>query len=102
MQIKYLGHSCFLLDINGTSIIVDPFISPNPSASNIDVSAIKVNYVMLTHGHEDHVADAETILNNNPEAIIISNYEIVSWYGQKGAKGHPMNHGGQVKFDFHR
>nr|WP_299384305.1 metal-dependent hydrolase [Allomuricauda sp.] len=100
MKITFLGHSTLLLEIDTTKIIVDPFISGNELASHIDVSSIKVDYMLLTHGHQDHVLDAETIARNNPEAIIVSNYEIVQWYAAKGINGHPMNHGGQYAMDF--
>jgi len=55
----------------------------------------------LSHGHADHVADALTIAQNN-DATIVSNFEIVSWYGEKHkhTKGHPLNHGGAWTFDF--
>ena len=55
---------------------------------------------MLSHGHEDHVADAETIAKNTG-ATIVSNFEITSWFESKGIqKTHPMNHGGEWNFDF--
>src|SRR5690606_10223835 len=57
------------------------------------------DYILLSHGHQDHVADAETIAKRT-DAPIISNFEIYSWYVEKGLKGHPMNHGGSWKFDF--
>lgn len=99
MNIKYLGHSCFQVTINNENILFDPFISPNEKASHIDVNSIEAEYILLTHGHGDHVADAEKIAQNN-DSTIVSNFEIVSWYQNKGLKGHPMNHGGKWKFSF--
>ncbi|HHM21281.1 MAG TPA: metal-dependent hydrolase [Bacteroidetes bacterium] len=87
------------MEINGNSILFDPFISQNPKAGGIDIDSIKTDYILLSHGHADHVLDAERIAKNSG-AIIISNYEIVSWYENKGIKGHPLNHGGQWHFDF--
>lgn len=101
MKLKFLGHSCFLIDTNGKKLIVDPFISANDLAKNIDVDSIRVDYVLLTHGHQDHVLDAETIAKNS-NAKVISNFEIVSWYEEKGIQGHGMNHGGSWNFDFGR
>ena len=57
------------------------------------------NYILATHGHGDHVADVESIATRT-EATLISNYEVVSWFGAKGVKGHPLNHGGKWNFDF--
>jgi L-ascorbate metabolism protein UlaG (beta-lactamase superfamily) len=99
MEIFYLGHGCLQVDTMDMSLLIDPFITPNPLAASIDINQLKPDYILLTHGHEDHVADAETIAKNSG-AKIISNFEIVSWYEQKGIKGHPMNHGGQWNFDF--
>ena len=99
MKLTFLGQSCFLIETMGKKLIIDPMILSNPLATKIKIDEIKVDYVLLTHGHYDHVADAEMIaLNNN--AFIISNFEIVSWYEQKGFKGHCMNLGGKFQFDF--
>jgi L-ascorbate metabolism protein UlaG (beta-lactamase superfamily) len=99
MKITYFGHSAFQITTGGKSLIFDPFISPNPKATAINVNEIKADYILLSHGHGDHVTDAEAIAKNNG-ATVISNFEIVSWYEGKGIKGHPMNHGGKWKFDF--
>ncbi|MCB0518372.1 MAG: metal-dependent hydrolase [Lewinellaceae bacterium] len=99
MKVTYYGQSSFHLEMNGKHLVFDPFISPNELAANINVDDIKANYILLSHGHGDHVADAEQIAKNN-NASIISNFEIVSWFQGKGLNGHPMNHGGKWKFDF--
>ena len=99
MKVTFYGQSSFVIDMGGKSLIFDPFISPNPKAGSIDVNSIKADYILLSHGHGDHIADAETIAKNN-NAKVISNYEIVTWYGAKDIGGHPLNHGGKWKFDF--
>jgi len=100
MTIKYLGHSAFHIIYNSIPIIVDPFIRTNGLAKGIiDIDQLDCDYLLLTHGHEDHVADAE-YLAQKTGATIISNFEIVSWYENKGITGHPMNHGGSFTFDF--
>jgi L-ascorbate metabolism protein UlaG (beta-lactamase superfamily) len=102
MQVKYLGHSGFLVTLEGQRIVFDPFISPNELAQGkISVDDIEADYMLLTHGHADHVADAESIARRT-DATLVSNYEIVSWYTeQKGlSKAHPMNHGGSKQFEF--
>jgi len=98
-QIQFLGHACFLVEFGGTKLLFDPFITGNPMAKQIDIDALEVDYIFLTHGHQDHVLDAEAIAKRTG-AKIISNYEIVSWYDSKGIPGHPMNHGGKYVFDF--
>ena len=68
-------------------------------AKKIDLDALDVDYLFLTHGHQDHVLDAEANAKRTG-AKIISNYEIVSWYEAKGVSGRPMNHGGKYPFGF--
>lgn len=99
MKIKYLGHSCFSIQTSGKDLLIDPYITPNVLASDVNIDSLRPDYILLTHGHEDHVADAEVIAKNSG-AKIISSYEIYSWYGKKGIPGHPMNLGGKWNFDF--
>ena len=99
MNLTFYGQSTFSIELKGKTIFFDPFISPNKKAAHIEVNKLKADYVLLSHGHQDHVEDAEAIVKNN-DATIISTYEIVTWYGAKECKGHPMNHGGKWDFDF--
>lgn len=100
MKFTFYGHACFAVEINGKNILFDPFISHNELAKDIKVEDIRADYILLTHGHQDHVADAAQIAKQS-DATIVSNFEIVSWFGQQGiGKGHPMNHGGSWQFDF--
>lgn len=99
MKLTFLGHSSFLVEYNGKNLLFDPFVSGNDLASAIKVEEIKADYILLSHGHMDHVLDAETIGKRN-NATIVSNFEIASYYGEKGLNHHPMNFGGSWKFDF--
>lgn len=100
MNATFYGHSCFSVTIAGKTLLFDPFISPNPAASEINIESLQPDFVLISHGHEDHVADAEAILKQSG-ATLISNFEIVSWYQQKGIENaHPMNHGGTIKLPF--
>jgi L-ascorbate metabolism protein UlaG (beta-lactamase superfamily) len=100
MKITYYGQSCFLFEIGESRVLFDPFISPNALASEINVDEIKADYILLSHGHQDHVHDAEQIARNN-EATIIATFEIVNWYAEKGIQHtHPMNTGGKVTLPF--
>ena len=99
-KITYYGHSCFAVEIAGKKILFDPFITPNPLAGKIDVEAIGADYILITHGHEDHLADAAAILKRT-DAVLVSNFEIVSWFGAQGCENaHPLNHGGSVELPF--
>lgn len=99
MKITYYGHSCFGLQIGDYKILFDPFITYNELAKGIDVSAIETEYILLSHAHQDHIADAESIAISN-EATIVANWEIHAWYEKLGLKTHPMNIGGKWHFDF--
>jgi len=100
MKITFYGHSSLGIEVRGKTILVDPYISENPNASHINIDLLKPDYIFLTHVHFDHITDVEYIAKNNPEAIIVSNYEVATYYGNKGFKNHPMNHGGSWNFDF--
>lgn len=100
MKITFLGHNTLSIQIEDKTIVVDPFISGNPlSKDKIDVSSFKADYILLTHAHQDHCLDAETIAKNTG-ATLVSNYEIAMYYQEKGITVHPMNHGGSWSFDF--
>lgn len=100
MELTYFGHASFMVETKGKKLLFDPFISPNELAKDIDISAIQPDYILLSHGHGDHVADVEQIYAQS-NATIISTFEVVSWFGNKGLeRTHPMNHGGSWSFDF--
>ncbi len=100
MQITYYGHSCFGVALNSTHLLFDPFISGNPAAAHIKIDAIPADYILISHGHQDHILDVEVIAKRT-DAKIISNHEIVTHYKNKGLEnGHGMNHGGCYSFDF--
>lgn len=100
MKFTYFGHSCFSIEVKGKHLLFDPFIADNELASEIDVDKIKADYIFLSHGHFDHVADAVSIAKRTG-AVVVANFEIYTWLGKQGVKNaHPMNHGGSWKFDF--
>lgn len=99
MKITYLGHASLLIETNGKRIVVDPFITPNELAKNIDFDNLKPDYILITHAHQDHVYDVEVLAKQN-DAKIISNAEIATYYGTQGLDTHGMNTGGRYNFDF--
>ena len=99
MKITFYGQSSLGIEVAGKNIIVDPFISGNELAKNINIDELKADYILVTHAHQDHVLDVETIAKRTG-ATIVSNAEIADYYAEKGYKSHPMNHGGSWKFDF--
>ncbi|WP_373074434.1 metal-dependent hydrolase [Zeaxanthinibacter enoshimensis] len=100
MKITFLGHACLLIHLKNSTILVDPFITGNDKAKDqVDISELQPDFILLTHAHQDHILDAETIARQS-DATIVSNYEIASHYEAKGLKAHPMNHGGNWEFSF--
>lgn len=93
MKFTYYGHSCFLIETGGKKILFDPFISGNELAAGIDVDAIEADFILVSHGHMDHVADLVPIAQRTG-ALVISNWEIIGWVQQQGITNvHPMNLG---------
>lgn len=100
MKITFLGHATLLIEVAGKTVLVDPFISGNPKNNNqVDKDSLNPDYIFVTHAHQDHVLDVEDIATRT-NAVIVSNYEIATYYENKGLKVHPMNHGGSWSFDF--
>lgn len=100
MNITYNGHSCFGVEISGKNLLFDPFITPNKLAEKINIELIKADYILISHGHEDHVADLIKIAKRTGAQVICA-YEIHTWLHNNGVTNtHPMNVGGKWKFEF--
>jgi L-ascorbate metabolism protein UlaG (beta-lactamase superfamily) len=99
MEFKYYGHSCFSVTINGKQVLFDPFVTPNDMANNIvQVDNIPADYILVTHGHSDHIADCVRIASRTG-AIVVCSWEISEWLHKQGISDtHPMNTGGKWNF----
>lgn len=100
MKITHYGHSTFTIEIKGLKLLVDPFITGNEKLKGkVEVDSIEADFILLTHAHQDHTLDAERIAKRTG-AVIVSNFEITTYYEKKGLEVHPMNHGGTWSFEF--
>lgn len=100
MKFTYYGHSCFAVQLAGKKVVFDPFITPNELAKDLDVAAIEADFILVSHGHADHIADCKDLAQRTG-ATVVSSFEVVEWLGKQGVeKVHPMNTGGKWKFDF--
>jgi L-ascorbate metabolism protein UlaG (beta-lactamase superfamily) len=100
MKLTYFGHSCFLLETSKARLIIDPFLNDNPLAP-LKAKDVRCEFVLLSHGHDDHSGDALEIARQC-DATIVANFEIAEYFGAKGAKTHGMNPGGGFNFPFGR
>jgi L-ascorbate metabolism protein UlaG (beta-lactamase superfamily) len=100
VTLTWYGHATWLLETAGQKVLIDPFVDQNP-ASPVKASQIEANYILVSHGHEDHVADAASIANRCG-ATLVSNYEIANWFAQqqKVLNTIGMNLGGTVTLPF--
>ena len=98
MILTYYGHSCFMVETAGTKILFDPFITYNDLAKHIKINSLAPDFILVSHGHSDHIADCVQIAENSG-AKVVCNWEIFEWLHKKGITNtHPMNTGG--KWDF--
>jgi L-ascorbate metabolism protein UlaG (beta-lactamase superfamily) len=97
-KITWYGHAALGLETRGYRIVVDPFFTGNPSAS-ITADQVVANYILVSHGHGDHVGDAESIARRT-DAMVISNAEIADWFNRKGIKAHGQHLGGGFNHPF--
>lgn len=100
-ELTWLGHGTWLISSGNHRLVLDPFLDDSPVAP-IKADAVEADFILVSHGHFDHVADVEKIARRTG-ATIISTYEICEWFGKKGLdKLHAMNIGGGFKFPFGR
>ncbi|MGV3608708.1 MAG: metal-dependent hydrolase [Planctomycetaceae bacterium] len=102
VQLTWLGHASWLLELEGKRIVLDPFLENSPTSTS-KPDQIQADYVLVSHGHFDHVQDAAAIANRC-SATVITNYEIALWLqktqGVQSAVG--MNIGGGIELPFGR
>ncbi len=102
MNLTYYGHSCFSVTVAGRVLLFDPFITPNELAKDrVDVDAVPADYILVSHGHFDHIEDCVRIAKRTG-AMVLSNFEVGEWLGKKGVKEDKrfaFNHGGGKDFD---
>jgi len=98
IQLSYFGHSCFSLSDGQTTLLLDPFFSGNPLAT-IRAEDMDCDYILVSHGHADHLGDAPAIAQRTG-AVVIATPEVGHLCAP--AEVHGMNIGGSHRFDFGR
>ncbi|MCH5378076.1 MAG: metal-dependent hydrolase [Planctomycetes bacterium] len=95
--LTWLGHGTWLIEADGTKILLDPFLDENPSAP-IKAAEVETDYILVSHGHFDHISDAASIANRTG-ATVLAVFEIAEWLKNKHGVQNTvaMNVGGSVK-----
>jgi L-ascorbate metabolism protein UlaG (beta-lactamase superfamily) len=101
--LTWYGHGCWLIEAAGGTLLLDPYLDDSPTAP-VKADTVRADYLLVSHGHEDHVADVAKIANRTG-ATLISNWEICEWYRtrkkeEQVAKREAMNLGGTIKLPF--
>ncbi|WP_404428949.1 metal-dependent hydrolase [Sutcliffiella horikoshii] len=100
MKVSYHGHSVVKVEANGKTILFDPFITGN-GLTDLKADDVKVDVILLTHGHNDHVGDTVDLALKN-DALVVAPFELAEYLGWQGVKVHEMHIGGAHEFDFGR
>ncbi len=99
VKVTFHGHATISIESDGHKILIDPFFTGNPMAK-IEASDVDADFILVSHGHGDHVGDAVAIAKRTG-ALVISNFEIVNWLANHGVENtHPLHIGGGNTFPF--
>jgi L-ascorbate metabolism protein UlaG (beta-lactamase superfamily) len=98
IALTWYGHASLLLEVEGTRLLIDPFLTGNPAAA-IAAEQVTADYILVTHGHGDHIADAVRIAKRT-DATIVANAEISNWLTSQGVKTHAQHIGGGFHYPF--
>ncbi|HVH69367.1 MAG TPA: metal-dependent hydrolase [Gemmatimonadales bacterium] len=101
LTLTFHGHACFVLEAHGRRVIIDPFLTGNPAADIPLGRLAKVDAVLLSHGHGDHLGDAIPLAKRDG-AMIVATAELARFCGERGASVHAMHIGGAHEFPFGR
>jgi L-ascorbate metabolism protein UlaG (beta-lactamase superfamily) len=101
VKVTWYGHACFLIETKGTKLLTDPFLTGNPLAP-VRVDKVEADYILVSHGHGDHVGDGVAIAQRTG-ATVISNFEIQNWFVGQGVENvHAQHIGGGYDYPWGR
>lgn len=100
IKLTYYGHACFSIETGDTTLLIDPFLTGNPLAT-VSADAVSADYVLVSHGHGNHIGDAITIAKRTG-ATLVADSEVATYCQNQGVEAHPMHTGGGWDFPFGR
>ena len=98
VDVRWLGHSAFLLESGGTTVLVDPFLTGNPAAA-VSADEVEPDFILLTHGHGDHLGDTVAIAKR-AGAPVLAIKEVADELAEDGVEVFDPNLGGTVQFEW--
>lgn len=98
MQLTFFGQSGFMLEADGKTVLIDPWLTGNPVATQ-KADDLKAETILLSHAHNDHGIEDARDISKRTGATIISTVELGDWLAAQGATANPGNHGGTLAFD---
>jgi L-ascorbate metabolism protein UlaG (beta-lactamase superfamily) len=98
MDVRFLGHACFTLSDGDTTVLIDPFLTGNPTAA-VSADEVEATTLLLTHGHADHVGDTVAIAKRTG-APVVAITELAGELGEEGLEVNDCNLGGTATFDW--
>src|SRR5687768_17921059 len=98
-KFTWYGHAALGLETGGHKLVIDPFLNGNPAAS-ISPEAVEADFILISHGHGDHVGDSVAIAKRT-NAMVISNDEIANWFANQGVKPRSEEHTSELQSRLH-
>jgi L-ascorbate metabolism protein UlaG (beta-lactamase superfamily) len=97
-KLTWYGHATMGLETGGYKLLIDPFFTGNP-VTTVSPDQVEADYILVSHGHGDHVGDAVEIARRTG-ALVISNAEIAGWFQNQGIEAHGQHLGGGYQHPF--